>query len=63
MVVLDIGETSRAHCLCSWKLVADVFLIHHTGSGIKKGYQTTLYVSAMMQTVTVEQVEAEEVCE
>ena len=45
-----------------WKFVAHVFLLHHTGSGVKKGFQTTLYVASAMQTAIVDTIEGHEVC-
>ena len=37
--------------------VADVFLLYHTGAGVKKGFQATLYVASTMQTATIEAIE------
>ena len=37
--------------------VADVFLLYHTGTGVKKGFQATLYVASTMQTATIEAIE------
>lgn len=61
MVLLGTDFRPRDSALPSWKFSAEIFLLHHTGSGLRRGFQTTLYVASVMQTVTVECIEGEEV--
>lgn len=51
----DHVDSTRG-CVCR-KFKADVFLLNHTGQGVRKGIQVTLYAASMMQNATVEDIE------
>ncbi len=57
MVLLDINSqlVDDTVGVCQ-QFRAEVFLLSHSGTGIRKGFQATLYTASSMQTVTIDDI-------
>ena len=55
-VLLEPDCTVQEGAFSCWEFTADVFLLQNKGSGVKKGFQATVYVASSMQTATIEDI-------
>ena len=63
-VLLEPECTVQEGAFSCWEFTADVFLLQHKGSGVRRGFQATVYVASSMQTATIERImDRENVCE
>lgn len=55
-VLLEPDCTVLEGAFSCWEFTADVFLLQNKGSGVKRGFQATVYVASSMQTATIDNI-------